>query len=75
VFCRASVEQRRNEHDLTRDFSGEIIGYERTLKLLTALAHDPRHLFAQLPGAAVAAFLEYREIAQKLLAARGSAAQ
>jgi hypothetical protein len=75
VFCRASVEQRRNEHDLTRDFSGEIIGYERTFKLLTALAHDPRHLFAQLPGAAVAAFLEYREIAQKLLAARGSAAQ
>jgi hypothetical protein len=70
VFCRASVEQRRNEHDLTQDFSGEIIGYERTLPLLRSMARDPRNLFSYLPGRAVAAFLEYQAIARRLLAAR-----
>jgi hypothetical protein len=70
VFCPASVEQRRNEHDLTRDFSLEVIGYERTLSLLGSIGHDPRDLFAYLPGSAVAAFLEYQEIARKLVGRR-----
>ena len=73
VFCAASVEQRRNDHDLTRDFSLEIIGTEQTLPLLDALAHDPADLFAYLPGASAAAFLEYHAIALSLLAARPAA--
>lgn len=71
VFCPASVEQRRNEHDITRDFSLEVIGTERTLALLGSLADDPRDVFAYLPGAAVAAFLEYQDLARKLVAGRG----
>ena len=70
VFCAASVEQRRNEHDLTRDFSLEVGGYERTLDLLNAVAREPQDFFSFLPGASVAAFLEYREIARGLLARR-----
>ena len=70
VFCCASVEQRRNEHDLTRDFSLEVGGYERTLGLLDAIAKEPQDFFAFLPGASVAAFLEYREVARGLLARR-----
>ncbi|HEY0184242.1 MAG TPA: glycosyltransferase family A protein [Rhodopila sp.] len=68
VFCAPSVEQRRNAHDLTGDFSREVIGYERTLPLLHSLSRDPREMFTYLPGFAVAAFLEYREIAGKLAA-------
>lgn len=70
VFCNASVEQRRNEHDLTKDFSQEVIGYEQTLTLLGSLSRDPDSLFAYLPGAAVAAFLEYQKLAQDLVAKR-----
>jgi hypothetical protein len=67
VFCRASVEQSRNDHDLTRDFSLEIVGYEKTLALLNDISQDPRNLFAYLPGFAVAAFLEYRSIARAII--------
>jgi hypothetical protein len=72
VFAKASVEQCRNAHDLTADFHGEVIGYERTPSLLAAIATAPDNMFAMLPGAAVAAFLEYREIANKLVAARAA---
>jgi hypothetical protein len=67
VFARPSVEQRRNQHDLTRDFSAEVAGYENTHQLLEDIGRDPRTLFAYLPGAAVAAFLEYRDCARALL--------
>jgi hypothetical protein len=73
VFCHASVVQRRNVHDLTNDFSLEVIGYERTLPLLGSIADDARNMFAYLPGAAVAAFLEYQEIARSLVARRAQA--
>ena len=70
VFCRASVTQQRNVHDLTRDLSQEVIGYENTVGLLNAIARDPRNFFAFLPGTAVAAYLEYNEIACRLIARR-----
>jgi hypothetical protein len=70
VFCSASVQQDRNEHDLTRDFSLEVIGYERTLALLNSVSHDPCNLFAYLPGSAVAAFLEYQALARRLVERR-----
>jgi hypothetical protein len=70
VFARASVEQVRNAHDLTRDLSQEVIGYENTLRMLDDLARDPRNFFAWLPGGAVAAFLEYRELARARLERR-----
>jgi len=70
VFAKASVEQCRNAHDLTADFSGEVIGYERTPALLGAIAAAADNMFALLPGAAVAAFLEYREIAARLIRER-----
>jgi len=73
VFTRASVEQRRNDHDLTRDFAQEVIGYERTLSLLQAIAQDPRNIATFLPGASVAAFLEYQAIARAIVARREQA--
>jgi hypothetical protein len=70
VFNRASVRQDRNEHDLIRDFSLEVRGYEQTLSLLHAIKGDARDFFTFLPGAAVAAFLEYHETACGILASR-----
>jgi hypothetical protein len=70
VFCAASVTQQRNDHDLTKDLSLEVIGYEQTLHLLASIGHDARNLFAYLPGFAVAAFLEYQSIAANLVAKR-----
>lgn len=37
VFTKPSVFQARNEHDLTRDFEAEVIGYTKSYKLLMAL--------------------------------------
>jgi hypothetical protein len=73
VFSSASVRQDRNEHDLIHDFSLEIGGYERTLSLLRAITADARDFFTFIPGPAVAAFFEYREIACKILASRAKA--
>lgn len=70
VFCRASVEQQRNVHDLTRDFSLEVLGYEKTLPMLKDLAVSPDLFFTYLPGPAVAAFTEYRRLAQEIMARR-----
>jgi hypothetical protein len=67
VFAAASVEQLRNQHDLTRDFSQEVIGYERTLSLVKAIGENADNMFAELPGPSIAAFLEYRAIARSLL--------
>lgn len=67
VFCPASVTQQRNVHDLTRDFTHEVIGYERTQALLEDLRADARNLFAHIPGVSVAAFQEYRALAAGLV--------
>ena len=50
VSNRATVEQPRNERDLTRDFSLDVVGYERTRPLLEALTRDAETFFAFLPG-------------------------
>jgi glycosyltransferase involved in cell wall biosynthesis len=70
VFCHATVVQRRNVHDLTNDFSLEVIGYERSLHLLGSIARNARNMFAYLPGATVAAFIEYQELARSLVTKR-----
>ncbi len=38
VFCRASVYQARNKHDLTRDMVDELLGYEKSIDLVRAMA-------------------------------------
>jgi len=41
AYTKASVMQNRNIHDLTIDFTGEIIGYQKTDSLLNALIKSP----------------------------------
>ncbi len=67
IFCRASVFQDRNVHDLTKDFTNEIIGYEKTLSLLGDLKNDPYSIYKYLPGRTVASYIEYNRIAERYL--------
>jgi hypothetical protein len=60
VFCRPSVIQARNPHDLLRDMRQELLGYENNLALLGELATDPEAIVSYLPGRAVHAWRLFR---------------
>jgi subtilase family serine protease len=66
VYSKATVFQSRNVHDLTKDFSGEIIGYENTYKLGAALRDNPDAIRSFLPEKSWEAFVEYKKIAADL---------
>jgi hypothetical protein len=66
LYSEASVRQDRNAHDLTVDFSGEIIGYEKTYLLGRALLDDPERLAEFIPERAWEAFNHYKAIASSL---------
>lgn len=50
VYNEASVYQKRNAQDLTRNMRNEYIGYENNLKLLKNLRCDPESIMAYVPG-------------------------
>jgi hypothetical protein len=60
IYGKASVYQRRNEHDLIRDMKAEYLGYENNLRLVTDLAEDPERILQYLPPASARAFTLYR---------------
>lgn len=64
VYTAASVEQVRNEHDLTKDFRLEEIGYENTLELTRALYESPENIRKFVGEASYAAYEEYRDLAR-----------
>jgi hypothetical protein len=66
VYGRASVYQERNEHDLSRDLEGELIGYKDTLALARSLFidhkdEDPDAWMRFLPEQSVKAYQAYKE--------------
>jgi hypothetical protein len=67
LFCRATVRQDRNVHDLTKDFRLEVIGYEETQSLIEDLISNPESMYKYLPGRTVLSYLNYRDLAEKLL--------
>jgi hypothetical protein len=60
IYGKASVYQRRNEHDLIRDMKAEYLGYENNLRLVTDLAEDPERILRYLPPESARAFTLYR---------------
>jgi hypothetical protein len=60
VFGAPSVYQQRNEHDLTVDFTKEIIGYENNHRLLADLYRDPNSIKKYLPGKSIYAWELYQ---------------
>lgn len=66
VYGSASVYQERNEHDLSRDLTGEVMGYTSTLGLVKKLFAskndpDPDSWMSFLPEQAQQAYLVYKE--------------
>jgi hypothetical protein len=60
AFAQASVEQKRNEHDLVRDMMAEYLGYENNLNLTKDLAVDAESIRYYLPGRSVRAWEAYQ---------------
>lgn len=71
AFSRASVFQDRNEHDLTRDFAAEILGYTKSYLLIEALAKDgPEAIWKFLPEGSRETYALYRRNFVRRAAAR-----
>lgn len=60
VWNKASVYQKRNEHDLIRDMRMEYLGYENALQLVESTQKEADSISTFLPGRAWWAFQLYR---------------
>lgn len=62
VFNKSSVFQARNEHDLTRDFEAELLGYTKSYRMLEMLKENgPEAIWGFLPEGSRATYEAYRE--------------
>ena len=60
VYNKASVFQKRNQHDLTKDMLKEFIGYENNLKLIKDLKININNINSYIPQRSRLAFLRYQ---------------
>ena len=60
VYNKASVFQKRNEHDLTKDMLKEFIGYENNLNLIKDLKKNINNINHYIPRKSKLAFLRYQ---------------
>jgi hypothetical protein len=63
IYDVATVFQERNNHDLTKDFTEEIIGYKNTVDLLK----DPSNIKKFIPARSWAAYVCYRNMFEQAL--------
>jgi hypothetical protein len=61
VYAEATVTQIRNEHDLTKDFSDEILGNLKTCQLISDLSISPEFIYSYLPNNSKELFELYKE--------------
>ena len=60
AYNKASVFQKRNEHDLTKDMLKEFIGYENNLNLIKDLKKNINNINSYIPERSRLAFLRYQ---------------
>ena len=60
VYNKASVFQKRNEHDLTKDMVKEFIGYENNLNLIKDLKKNINNINSYIPKKSRLAFLRFK---------------
>ena len=60
AYNKASVFQKRNEHDLTKDMLKEFIGYENNLNLIKDLKKNTKNINSYIPERSRLAFLRYQ---------------
>ncbi len=66
VFGPSTVSQKRNVHDLYKDFKGEIIGYNNNFNLINSLKKNPQSIKKFIPERSYLAFKEYLKITKNL---------
>jgi hypothetical protein len=66
AYSEASVRQVRNIHDLTIDFTAEILGYQKTDSLITALMESPKQIKDFIGEDSYSAFQVYLEEVEKI---------
>ena len=64
IYVEPTVFQKRNEHDLLKDFRQEIIGYENSSKLVEKLSKNPDNIYSFLPKKSALAFDQWKKITQ-----------
>ena len=60
IYGKASVFQKRNKHDLTKDMLKEFIGYENNLNLIKDLKKNINNINSYIPKKSRLAFLRYQ---------------
>ena len=60
LYNKASVYQKRNKHDLTKDMEKEYIGYKNNLNLIKELSSDVNKIKDYIPRKSYLAFLRYQ---------------
>jgi hypothetical protein len=65
IYCKPSVYQSRNIHDLTKDMKLEYLGYEHNLDIVKQLPTSPEFLLSILPEQSILAFNLYRDHFQR----------
>jgi len=62
VYDTATVYQKRNEHNIYKDFEGELIGYKNNLALLKSLKNNPKNIKKFIPKKTYEAFSVYKKL-------------
>jgi hypothetical protein len=62
VYGKPTVYQKRNVHNLIKDFEGEVIGYTKNKILLENLHRNPENIHTFLPKNSSLAFQEWQRI-------------
>lgn len=65
VYDKATVYQKRNEHNLLEDLRKEYLGYENNLKLINSLYDSPGNINDYLPERTLKAWSAYRKLLEK----------
>ena len=62
IYGRPSVTQKRNDHDLTKDFMAEIQGYEKAIAIVREIPSNKNAVLKRLPDRSLEAFHRYQEL-------------
>ncbi len=66
IYGKPTVYQKRNAHNLIKDFEGEVIGYTKNTALLEQLDKDPDNIFNFLPKNSSLAFQEWKRLVSNI---------
>lgn len=60
IYNKPTVIQERNKHDISKDFMGEILGYEKCLDIVREVPTNKNAVLKHLPERSLKAFEQYQ---------------